>query len=66
MSPHIHHVVEKLEHLSVERLAEVEDFIDFLQQRDQGNRLRHDFARASEESFSRVWDNDEDAIYDTY
>jgi hypothetical protein len=66
MSPHIHNVVEKLEHLSAERLAEVEDFIDFLQQRDLNNRLRHDFAQASEVAFSKVWDNDDDAIYDTF
>lgn len=64
MSPQIRHVVEKLEHLSAERLAEVDDFIDFLHQRDQDKRLRHDFAQASEAAFSKIWDNDDDAIYD--
>lgn len=33
-----------MEHLSPERLAEVDDFIDFLQQRDQDKSLRKDFA----------------------
>lgn len=65
MQPQVQHVLEKLEHLSPDRLAEVEDFIDFLQQRDQGKRLRRDFARASEAAFVKVWDNDDDAIYDT-
>ena len=41
-----------------------EDFIDFLQQRDQNKHLRQNFSRASEASFSKVWDNDDDALYD--
>jgi hypothetical protein len=57
--------VRKLEHLSPERLAEVEDFIDFLQQREQDSRLRKDFASASETAFAKLWDNDDDAIYDS-
>ncbi len=65
MQPQVQHVLEKLEHLSPDRLAEVEDFIDFLQQRDQDKRLRRDFARSSEAAFAKVWDNDDDAIYDT-
>ena len=64
MQPQVQHVLEKLEHLSPDRLAEVEDFIDFLQQRDQDKRLRQDFAQASETAFKKVWDNDDDAIYD--
>lgn len=64
MQPRVEQVLEKLEHLTPARLAEVEDFIDFLQQRDQDNQLRHDFTQASESAFKKVWDNDEDAIYD--
>jgi hypothetical protein len=64
MQPQVQHMLEKLEHLSPDRLAEVEDFIDFLQQRDQDKRLRQDFKQASEATFSKVWDNDDDAIYD--
>ncbi len=65
MQPQVQQMLEKLEHLSPERLAEVEDFIDFLQQRDQDKRLRQDYAQASEAAFNQVWDNDDDAIYDT-
>ena len=65
MQPQVQHMMEKLEHLSPDRLAEVEDFIDFLQQRDQDKRLRRDFTRASEAAFSKVWDNDDDAVYDS-
>ena len=65
MQAQVQHMLEKLEHLSPERLTEVEDFIDFLSQRDQNKHLRQDYAQASEETFSKVWDNDDDAIYDT-
>jgi len=65
MQPQVQHMLEKLEHLSPERLAEVEDFIDFLNQRDQDKRLRQDYAQASEEAFNKVWDNDDDAVYDS-
>nr|VFJ71068.1 MAG: hypothetical protein BECKFW1821C_GA0114237_102564 [Candidatus Kentron sp. FW] len=64
IQPQLKQMMEKLDHFSPERLAEVEDFIDFLQQRDQDRLLRRDYARAQEASFARVWDNDEDAIYD--
>ena len=63
-TPQLRHVQHKLEHLAPERLAEVEDFIDFLQQRDRDQHLRRDYARASEPAFAKVWDNDEDAVYD--
>ena len=63
-TPQLEHVQHKLEHLAPERLAEVEDFIDFLRQRDREQRLRRDYAQASEPAFGRVWDNDEDAVYD--
>ncbi len=64
MQPQVQTLVEKLEHLSPDRLAEVDDFIDFLQQRDQDKRLRRDYAQASEASFDQVWDNNDDAAYD--
>ena len=65
MQPLVQHMLEKLEHLSPERLTEVEDFIDFLNQRDQDKRLRQDYVKMSEETFNKIWDNDNDAIYDT-
>ncbi len=65
MQTQVTHVMRKLQHLSPERLAEVDDFIDFLQQRDLDKNLQHDFALASEAAFAEVWDNEDDAIYDT-
>ena len=57
-------VMEKLQTLSPERIAEVEDFIDFLKQRDQNRQLTQDAMLAAESSFQHVWDNIEDADYD--
>ena len=47
-----------------QRLAEVEDFVDFLREREAEKHLTHAAAKASEASFAQVWDNDEDATYD--
>ncbi len=64
MTPQLERVRDKLEHLAPERLAEVEDFIDFLRERDHDRRLSRDYTQASETAFAKVWDNDEDAVYD--
>jgi hypothetical protein len=65
MQQQLEQIQEKLVRLSPDRLAEVEDFIDFLQQRDQDKRLRQAYLETSEEAFSKIWDNDDDAIYDS-
>ncbi len=66
MDTQVQQIVRKLALLSPERLAEAEDFIDFLRQRQSKSEdaLAHDFTCASEKAFSDVWDNEEDAIYD--
>ena len=56
-------LLDKLKELPPRRLAEVEDFVDFLRTRDE-RRLTQAAARASEAAFAKVWDNDEDAVYD--
>ena len=57
-------LIEKMKQLPPQRMAEVEDFIDFLRTREDQQRLSHEAAKASEASFSAVWDNNEDAAYD--
>ena len=64
MQPQVQHILEKLKRLSPERLTEVDDFVDFLNQRDQDKRLRKDYTPASEHSFKEVWDNDDHTAYD--
>ena len=55
---------DKIKQLPPQRMAEVEDFVDFLCARADEDRLTRATAKASESSFAQVWDNDEDAAYD--
>ena len=64
MQPQPRQMMEKLERFPPGKLAEVEDFIDFLQQREQDESLRQAYAHISEAAFAEVWDNDADAVYD--
>lgn len=57
-------LIDKITHLPPQRMAEVEDFVDFLRAREDERQLSRVAAQASEASFARVWDNDEDAAYD--
>lgn len=61
---HIRELIDKLESLSPERMAEVEDFVDFLKSRDQSSGLARVAARVAEPSLKKVWDNSEDSDYD--
>ncbi len=49
-------LIEKIRQLAPQRLAEVEDFVDFLRARDDEQRLPRAAAKASEASFAAVWD----------
>lgn len=55
---------EKIRALPDEKMAEVEDFVDFLARREDDRRLVRAAARLSEESLRKVWDNPDDAEYD--
>ena len=57
-------LIDKIKQLPPQRVAEVEDFVDFLRAREDEQRLTRAAAKASEASFATVWDNDEDAAYD--
>ncbi|MEX8500539.1 hypothetical protein [Leptothrix ochracea] len=57
-------LIEKIRQLPPQRMAEVEDFIDFLRASDEKHRITEAAAKASEPSFAAVWLNDEDAAYD--
>ena len=53
-------LLDKLKQLPPERVAEVEDFVDFLRSRGDAQQL----TRAAEPAFKTVWDNPDDAAYD--
>jgi hypothetical protein len=57
-------LLRKLEDLPPERVAEVEDFVDFLRERLADRGLARAAARASAPAFAAVWDNPDDAVYD--
>jgi len=57
-------LIEKIKQLPPERVAEVEDFVDFLRAREEERRLTRASAKTGEASFAQAWDNDEDAAYD--
>ena len=57
-------LIEKLKYLAPERVAEVEDFVDFLRTRDEQRALERAATRAAEPAFAKIWDNDDDAAYD--
>lgn len=57
-------VIEKLRQLPPQRLAEVEDFVDFLRAREDDVQLTQASATTSEAAFIAVWSNDDDAAYD--
>ena len=57
-------LLDKIRSLRPERVAEVEDFVDFLQARDEERRLVDAATKVSEDAFRRVWDNPGDADYD--
>ena len=57
-------LIDKIRQLPPQRLAEVEDFVDFLRSREERHRLTQAAAKMAEASFAAVWNNDEDAAYD--
>jgi hypothetical protein len=57
-------LLEKIRRLPPERVAEVEDFVDFLRQRDEERGLTEAASRLSEAAFAKVWDHPDDADYD--
>jgi hypothetical protein len=56
-------LLEKIDRLPPARVAEVEDFVDFLVSRDIDHELAHAASAASVTAFAKVWDNPEDDVY---
>ncbi len=56
-------LIDKIKALPPDRAAEVEDFVDFLAERDD-RRLTETAGRLSQKALQEVWDNADDAAYD--
>ena len=63
MSDNTRTLLEKIEALPAERIAEVEDFVEFLRMREQERALTRAAAVASAPAFAEVWSNPEDDVY---
>jgi hypothetical protein len=64
MSTSAEALMAKIQTLPIERIAEVEDFVDFIAAREQERLISRAAAAASEPAFAAVWSNPEDEIYD--
>lgn len=56
-------LIRKIRSLPPEKVAEVEDFVEFLSQRDD-RQLTQAAAKLAEKAFRKVWSNPADAAYD--
>lgn len=57
-------LMEKISALPMDRIAEIEDFVDFIGQRERVRSLSRLAAVASAPAFASVWNNPEDDAYD--
>ena len=67
MQTHPHQIqplIYKLADLSPEHFEEVNDFVDFLLMRERRQPDTAAIAQLSEPALAKVWDNEEDAVYD--
>ncbi len=57
-------LIRKIAALPGHRIAEVEDFVDFIGEREEARSLTNAAASASESAFAAVWNTPEDDVYD--
>jgi len=57
-------LIEKIQALPTERIAEVEDFVDFIRLREQERALIRAAAATSAPAFAAIWNNPDDDAYD--
>jgi hypothetical protein len=63
--PNAKALLEKIEALPAERIAEIEDFVEFIATREQERSLIRAATQTSEPVFALIWENPEDSVYDT-
>jgi hypothetical protein len=64
MNRQANNLVERLQALGPEQVADVEDFIEFLRHRSEQRQLAQAAAGASTPAFEAIWNNSEDEVYD--
>lgn len=63
MMPEEKIIFDKIKVLPPQKIAEVIDFVDFLVQREE-KKMVQSAMKLSEDAFAKVWDNEEDSVYD--
>jgi hypothetical protein len=58
-------LVEKIARLPADRIEELDDFVEFLLQRERDAELTRVSSVLGANSLAEVWDNDEDPVYDS-
>ena len=56
-------LIVKIEALPAERIAEVEDFVDFIRLREQERMFIQAAAATSAPAFAAIWNNADDDVY---
>lgn len=64
MSAQTDALIDKIRALPAERIAEIEDFVDFIRLREQERTLTRAAAAASLPAFAAIWSNPDDDAYD--
>jgi hypothetical protein len=62
--PNIQPLFEKIQALPMERIAEIEDFVEFIAAREQERSLTRAAGASSAPAFAAIWNNPEDDAYD--
>ena len=62
--PNTQTLMQKIQALPVERIAEVEDFVEFIAAREQERSLTRAAGAVSAPAFAAIWNNPEDDAYD--
>lgn len=62
--PNTQALLKKIQALPAERIAEIEDFVEFIAAREQERTLTRAAASASVPAFATIWNNPEDDVYD--
>ena len=57
-------LIEKIEALPSERIAEIEAFVDYIRLREEERALVRAAAATSSATFAAIWNNPEDDVYD--
>jgi len=62
--PDLQALSETIQSLPADRIAEIEDFVAFIAERERLRAIAQGAAAASEPAFAAIWSNAEDDAYD--